>query len=98
MALGSNRDKQPTRVAEILLNAQALDDRRQVQINRQIRIINRLVEENTALRNGLESIRNDEDQEMTAVEAAVATLAGANNITERWHREDAEWEKEQEKK
>lgn len=97
MALGSHRDKPKTK-AEILLDAQELDDRRQVQVNRQIRIINRLVEENMALKTGLEVIAdNQQPDDMTDREAAKATLAAASNITERWHREDAEWEKEQQK-
>ena len=44
MALGSRKAKEPTK-QEIMLRAQELDDRRQEQIQNQVKIINRMRDE-----------------------------------------------------
>lgn len=86
MALGSHKDKAPTR-QELMLKAQAIDDARQLQIANQVRIINRLTEINQTYEAVLEDVARNYYEAGVAHDMAAEALDKAAKINQKWREE-----------
>jgi hypothetical protein len=80
--------KQPTR-QEIILKAQELDDRRQEQIQNQVKIINRLVEINQHYEGTLEEIAANYYESGTVHDMAREALDKVAEINKKHRKEDS---------